>query len=394
MKRMLFITSTNLAANPRLVKELSLAIDAGYDTTVVQFSVGNWSDGLTTALQQRFQNTAFISLSALRSPFFPWLWSSLLQKFYNSLPVSFLTTEMLSIVTGKRSWILLRFLKKVSQSYDWVIAHNPGAFYPAYVYSQRSGAKLGIDVEDYHPGETTFPKQQQQMLRLMQLLLPKATYCSYAAPLIAAEVQKNIPGMLNKQLVLLNGFLASEFIAPELQTGNRLKLVWFSQNIDSGRGLEEVIPAVNELHSLVELHLIGYLQPQFAEMHLKNRNGIVLHDPMPQHELHTFLATCDVGLATDVPVNKNRELALTNKILAYAQAGLYILSFPVQAQLDFLKTYQLHYSIMNNSCAAIVPVLTSLNKDFINAAKAEQFTIGMQFDWKKLGRPLVETWQQ
>lgn len=394
MKRMLFITSTNLAANPRLVKELRLAIDAGYHTTVVQFTVGNWSDGLTKALQQQYPQTIFISLSAMRSPFLPWLWSSLLQKFYSLLPVSFLTTEMLSVVTGKRSWLLLQGVKKTSESYDWVIAHNPAAFYPAYVYAQRSGAKLGIDVEDYHPGETTVPKQQQQMLRFMQQLLPKARYCSYAAPLIAAEVKKNIQGLANKQLVLLNGFLGSEFIAPVSTTVDRLKLVWFSQNIDAGRGLEEVIPAVNELHALVELHLVGYLQPKFAATHLKNRNGIVLREPMPQQELHRFLATCDVGLATDVPVNKNRELALTNKILAYAQAGLYILSFPVDAQLDFLKTYQLHHSIMKNSCDAIIEVLQSLTKDHINNNKAEQYSIGMQFDWIKLGKPLVETWEQ
>lgn len=394
MKSILFITSTNLAANPRLVKELRLATTAGYATTVVQFRMGNWNDALTIQLQQEFLHTEFITLSALRSPFVPWLYSSLLQKLYNLLPVSFLSTKMLSVVTGKRSWLLLREIKKMRKSYDWVIAHNPAAFYPALVYAQRSGAKLGIDVEDYHPGETVLVKQQEQMLRLMQRVLPRALYCSYAAPLIAAETHKKIPGLTNKQLVLLNGFAANEFKEPNESESKRLKLVWFSQNIDAGRGLEEVLPAVTALQDKVELHLIGHLNPIFGEKYVRNRNGIVVHQPMPQQQLHAFLATCDVGLATDVPINRNREIALTNKILAYTQAGLFILTFPVEAQLDFLTSYQLQHRVMHNRYESILDVLALLATEDLSEKKMQQYAAGQQFDWLKLGKVLTATWEE
>jgi len=51
MKKILFLTSTNLASNPRLLKELRLAVTHGYDCTVMQFQLGNWSDTATQATE-------------------------------------------------------------------------------------------------------------------------------------------------------------------------------------------------------------------------------------------------------------------------------------------------------------------------------------------------------
>lgn len=40
----LFLTSNNLATNPRLYKELKLAIQEGHQTSLIQYKLGNWSD--------------------------------------------------------------------------------------------------------------------------------------------------------------------------------------------------------------------------------------------------------------------------------------------------------------------------------------------------------------
>lgn len=212
MKKILFITSTNLAANPRLVKELRLAVDNGFACTVLQFSLGNWSDAATKALMNEFNKVRFVQLSALRKPFFPWLLSTLLERLFSLIPYSLLTTRMLSIAVSKRTFLLLRQIPKLqNEPYDWVIAHNPPAFYPALVAARQFGARLGIDVEDYHPGETTVISSQHRMRTFMRRILPKADYCSFAAPLIMAEVQKDIPEMPERQLVILNGFPQNEF---------------------------------------------------------------------------------------------------------------------------------------------------------------------------------------
>lgn len=394
MKSILFLTSTNLAANPRLLKELKLAKDNGFSATVVQFSVGNWSDVMTAELQQQFNDVEFINVSALRKPFVPWLLSTLFHKLCNLIPDTVSNNWVLSVSTGKRSFLLLQELKKINRKHDWVIAHNPAAFYPACWYGKQTSTKVGIDVEDYHPGEITDNKDVAKMKRLMQQTLPKAVYCSYAAPLIMKEVKKEVKGLSSRQIVLLNGFDADEFIKPVVSESEGLQLVWFSQNIDAGRGLEHLIPVVNELYPMVELHLIGSMRSAFEQMFLKNKTGIIVHKPKKQREIHEFLSLCDIGLASDIPVNRNREIALTNKIIAYAQAGLYILAFDTEAQRDFLSTSELQYKIAENNPEAIRKAIMSIDRNVIRNTQAERFKHGQVFDWHLLSKPLVEVWQK
>ncbi len=108
MKQILFLTSTNLASNPRLVKELMLALANGYNASVVQFYVGNWSDAMTDELKLQFAGVKFTELSALRKPFFPWFISTVAQKICSFLPIGIMNTQMLSVVAGKRSVLLLQ----------------------------------------------------------------------------------------------------------------------------------------------------------------------------------------------------------------------------------------------------------------------------------------------
>lgn len=394
MKSILFLTSTNLAANPRLLKELQLATANGFSATVVQFTVGNWSDRMTQELQQQFSEVTFVQLSALRKPLLPWLLSTVLHNISNRIPITVQNDWMLSISAGKRSFLLLQQLKKLKKKHDWVVAHNPAAFYPACWFAKKNKAKLGIDVEDYHPGETTNAKASSTMKQLMQRVLPAAAYCSYAAPLIAAEVQKDIPGLKNLQLTLLNGFDGAEFVKPVTTADESLKLVWFSQHIDAGRGLEQVIPVVNELYPKVELHLTGQLNKGFEAKYLTDKTGIVLHQPMPQKQLHLFLSEFDAGLATDLPVNRNRDIALTNKIIAYAQAGLAVAAMHTSAQDLFLKQSDLFSVQMENNRLSVHSALLNLyqKKKSGELNRQEQFQKGQRFAWQHISKPLLSIW--
>jgi hypothetical protein len=395
VKNILFITSSNLATNPRLVKELRLAIAHNYNATVLQFRFNNWSDALTEQLEEEFRDVKFIDISATRRPFRLWLLSTFFEKIFRFVPFFRFNGLLLSFAISKRSFLLWMKLQHLRTKYDWVIAHNPAAFYPAFFFAHRNGARLGIDVEDYHPGETTNIKAAGAMKKLMQLVLPEAAYCSYAAPLIAVEVQKDIPGMNNKQLVVLNGFNAAEFIQPAEQPGEALRLVWFSQHIDGGRGLEKIIPVVNNLYPAVELHLIGSLKADFEQDHLQNKTGIVLHAPMPQKQLHVFLAGFDAGLATDIPVNRNRDIALTNKIIVYAQAGLVIAAMHTLAQDHFLEESDLQYEQMENDPSSIRTAFLNLyqKKERGELNKQEQFQKGQSYAWQKLSQPLLAIWE-
>jgi hypothetical protein len=394
VKRFLFITSTNLASNPRLLKELRLATDNGFVCSLLQFRLGNWSDLVTEGLKSEFPRVSFIELSALRKPFLPWLLSSILERIFRKFPLNWLDGWILAGALDKRTWLIYKYLNKINQKFDWIIAHNPAAFYPAMIISKRYGAKLGIDVEDYHPGETNEKKMRNIALKLMQIVLPTAFYCSYASPLIMSEVKKNVFSLTKNQYVILNGFSQKEFLQPMNTEKTLLKLVWFSQNISDGRGLELIIPVVEKYSSLIELHLIGSLNSNFFEKNLKSRISIKIHKPMPQVLLHQFLSQFDAGLATDIPVNLNRDIALTNKIIAYSQAGLFIIAMHTKAHDLFLKESNLHYIQMrnaNNSIEETLLLLVQMKQNgFIN--KSVQFSNGIKYSWENISKPLLEVW--
>ena len=391
-KKVLFITSTNLGANPRLLKEMRLMLEQGYEVTGMLFHFNNWSSARDNELRASLKEVRFIQLSALRVPFIPWLFSSLLEKGFRLLPVAVLNHSMLSSAVSKRSYLLIQAIKKMNESFDWVIAHNPATFYPALMASRKFKASLGIDVEDYHPGETNDPKAATIMKKLMQLVLPGAAYCSYASPLIMEEVKKDVKGLKNNQLVILNGFNGDEFIKPIPVEKEAIQLVWFSQNIDVNRGLENVIPVVNELYPLVELHLIGNLKPAFETAYLQNKTGIIIHPSKSQKELHQFLSTCDVGLALEPGKDLNNQLAISNKLIASVQAGLYIFAFDTPAQTNFLKKNDLQCQIIGNEKNLICEALVKLDKNEIRKGRENRFIQGRLFDWHKMAAPLIQVW--
>ncbi len=158
--------------------------------------------------------------------------------------------------------------------------------------------------------------------------------------------------------------------------------------------MEHFILVVNELYPAVELHLIGNLKQDFEQHFLLKKTGIQIHKPMPQKELHLFLATCDIGLATDIPVNHNRDIALTNKIIAYAQAGLFIVATHTAAQDEFLSKSKGNYEQVQDDISSIKNKLLELcsQKTELRKMKIERFESGRQYDWQHIAEPLLKVW--
>ncbi len=370
-----------------------LVVSNGHKATVLLFELGNWSSDLNKTTMNSFPGVKFITLSSSKSPFLPWLFSSLLEKILRFVPHRALPLFGLSLAISKRSLILLLALRKIKGKYDWVIAHNPGSFYPALKASKQTLSNIGIDIEDYHPGETNVKSLQDITLQLMSAILPKSDYCSYAAPLIMNEVQANITFKNTKQLVVLNSFPEHEFITPLKLDNPALQLVWFSQNINYGRGLESIIPEIDKLYPQIELHLIGEVNSEFYEKELKGKMGIKLHGTLCQSSIHSFLANCDVGLAIDVPVNLNRKLALTNKIIAYTQAGLHILATNTPAHLMFLDKIE-EYSLVNSYMSNVNDVLKALLNDIniLRSNNSKRHDFGRIYKWEIESNKLIKVW--
>jgi hypothetical protein len=395
-KRILFVTTSNLATNPRLVKEIDLAIENGFIITLLQFKFNGWSNRITVELKENYSNVQFIEISATRHPFVLWLSSTILQYSLSKLSSRFLSLKWLSFSINKRTCLIHWKLEKLNQSFDWVIAHNPGTFYPAYVYSKKINARLGIDVEDYHPGESNILGINNRMSSLMKKILPNADYCSFAAPLIEKEVKQKLDIKLTNSLIVINGFSERDF-GFTMSNSSKLKFVWYSQNIDFGRGLEIFLDTVLEYKEKIHITLIGNLNEEFEMRYGVNASTFITHfPPISQVDLHHELCRHDVGLALDFAVNRNREIALTNKIVSYAQAGLYIFGFKTEGHESFIKEYSLDSIVIEPEREEILNALNKIIeiKKLNEFNKRNQFEKGNNLGWEKISKPLIQQWKK
>jgi hypothetical protein len=135
------------------------------------------------------------------------------------------------------------------------------------------------------------------------------------------------------------------------------------------------------------------LSSKYYEQVLFEKRGIILHEPMHQELLHNFLSSCDIGLALDLPVNRNREIALTNKIIAFVQAGLYVFATNIESQKLFLRNYQgcTIVDIHENDYIAIVNSLVN-SISLIRKEASFRYENGSKFNWKIQSEYLLKIW--
>jgi glycosyltransferase involved in cell wall biosynthesis len=209
------------------------------------------------------------------------------------------------------------------------------------------------------------------------------------------ELLNNYPE--NQHLLINNCFSQTEFQFTE-NNSEKIKFVWFSQNISQGRGLELVIPALAKFKDKIELHLIGNLYANFNDAFLSNYSDfITLYKPLSQKELNLKLSEFDIGLAIELnTADFNRQICLTNKIFAYTQSGLYVLATDTFAQIKFIEE---HKNIGLITKQKTDDFITSIEKIINNISeirnnKKSRFNYAQQLSWENESKKLNTIWNK
>jgi hypothetical protein len=398
--KVLFITTTNLATNPRLVKEIDLATSMGFEIELIQFNLNNWSDKLTKQILSKFPRINNIEIEAGRRPFVTWFISSVIEKIVSYLPSLMLNTKWLSISLNKRAYLIQRHYKFVSSKPDIIIAHNPGSFYPAMFFADKLNTEFAIDIEDYHPGETLSTWQSNRMKKLIFKTLPKAKYASFASKLIKEQMEGDfriVNISLNNPILIDNVFPKSEFteIKPFPLDQSKLNFVWFSQNIDYNRGLESIFSVFDECPNEISLTLIGNIRNEFYQNEIEHRSYIHIEEPKTQKELHSILPNFDIGLALEPGRDLNNSIAVSNKIWAYLQSGVYILATSTSAQSDFISKFPSNGELIFENGEEVMLQMTNLiqKKLRIRATKNERRKLNHTVNWEQESSKLQFLWK-
>ena len=397
MPKIIFISTLNLATNPRLFKEIKLALGAGYQVEIVCFEFDNWSYDFNQSLKSELGSIKLKAIPAGRKPFLPWASSVFFEKSFRfigrfiSLP-----NWALSQSVSRRSMLLIKELKKKEGHFDLVIGHNPGALYPTIWAANKFNTVAGFDIEDYHPGEGTNKNEQRLTKKIIERTLPKMRYVSFASPLMYKRTCKDLKTTNANWIIILNYFSSLEFEMNDKVNSGPLKLVWFSQNINYYRGLEQIIPALAEFKDKIELTLIGNKKEKFSNEFLANNNSIKAIDPMEQKSLHKIIGTFDVGLAIEPGKDTNNYIALSNKLMTYFQSGLYILASDTPAHKELFKQYPEHGFAASLSKENLQENLNLLidKLPFIRKEKENRFNRAKQNSWENESKKLLQAWKQ
>lgn len=384
-QHILFLTTASLAANPRLVKEFEY-LKKHFNCSVVCFTHEDWSAPLSQKIVAANPSVNFVQIDR-KKELYATLWSKVLHNIAIRLNPLFKNT--LSTAAFASNDKTPQLVKKtmsivIKQNFTHVIAHNLGAFYPALMAAKKRNVKLQIDIEDFYPGEAPYFNKAYETTnrhKIMQAAFTLANNITYASDGIAKKCKATykIPNRV-KQITVINSFNSTDFVPPNVKKENSLRCVWFSQNMGPNRGLEKVFDAAKE-HPNIEFHLVGKRNEVFLEKYSLSKN-IILHPIMTQNNLHDFISSADIGLALEsINSDENRNICLANKVLAYAQAGLYILATKTYGQKQFLSS--LNYKAGELIVKDLTTSLSELNKEQLTIRKKQvRWEQAKAFSWE------------
>ncbi|PJJ74682.1 glycosyltransferase involved in cell wall biosynthesis [Thermoflavifilum aggregans] len=396
-----FITTAGLDSNPRLVKELSV-LKRNASVHVIAFNVHRHSshDGI---IVQQFSDFTIKMLSALRKPFLPWLFSSFAHEVARLLGLVFTKSLLIhSIAHDKRTVLLLAelLLHKRKYTSEMIICHNLGALYPGYVLSRITGARLAFDMEDYHPGELiegNAEKEKKRRELILQKMLPHCAYVSFAADGFYELTKKYLIADVPNPVVIYNTFHSDEFIEPQPLTDEKIRFIWFSQTIGWGRGLELFLEAIIRLDYPYEITLIGRVNDAAFVKELRKCPHVLIYPPLQQAELHRQLSAYDIGLALELStIDLNKNYALSNKLFAYLQAGLFVMATDTLGQKQFLQRFPMHHVLCKQTvegmCEAIRIIAHALPQ--IREQRLTRYQAARCIAWEHEQYKLIQVWEK
>ena len=366
--KIVLITSGQPSLNPRLVKEADALTEAGFDVTVIHQYWNEWGTEMDRKLlPQKKWKTIRVGGTPKEEKITYWqsrLWHKLGQIFSKYIFNSSLT----DILTIGRCTTLLIAEAKLHKAHLY-LAHNLAALPAAVKAAKKNKAKVGFDAEDFHRNETTDDVHQeayQLKVRLEEKYLPTVDYITASSSEISNRYKQLFP-MLTP-ITILNVFDHQDSAKKIKKNNQMLKLVWFSQTIGQNRGLSDILMLIPNFPNL-ELHLLGNHDHSVIAQLTKDlghdfSNQIFFYPPIPSTDLIGFCSKFDIGLALEPGFSINNDIALSNKIFTYVQAGLAIIASDTTAQQQFINQFKdLGETYDRKNLATLHAILNRYNED-------------------------------
>jgi glycosyltransferase involved in cell wall biosynthesis len=321
--RICVITAGHLATCPRMVKAAQALKEAGHTVRTVSAQFLDWAAEADRALG------AHTVVDYRRGTKPAKYWSTSLRfhgtrQWVKLTGVHRASLATLAAATTRASRDLVKLA--LAEPADLYYGGTCGGLSIAALAAWRAGVPYGLDLEDFHEGQSGDAHWCQWMGRIQREVLPGAAFLTAGSSAIAARYRQEYGLAVH---AIHNTFpLPAQAPDPAPPGAHGLRLYWFSQTIGAGRGLEEVVRATALAGIRAELHLRGHGQPAYIATlrHLASetraRLTIHVHAPAPPDQMVDLCRPFDAGLSPEQGGDLNRQICLGNKALTYILAGL------------------------------------------------------------------------
>jgi hypothetical protein len=389
-KSICIISHQHLCRNPRVLKESIALKNAGYEVTIL---TSIYSPKLLIEDCKLLDNTRINYI------------------FYNNLTyisiTSFFNRAKNKLGRWANRWGLeskwalgyapTQCIKKaLSQNADLYICHQE---LPSYIGTLllKKGKKVAFDIEDWYSKDLLQKDQKFRPLKLLQKTESTALKLSQLVYTTSLPMAKALADKYKSKMpeVIYNSFPSFSTSNPIAKTNKAIKLIWISQTIGPGRGLEEIVQSLNTVNNInFELNLRGNISDEYKnnlKNNLKNNNHrINFLSLIPNNEIQRDLVNYDIGLATEPNYPLNKDLTISNKIFHYLSVGLPVIASSTQGQLSLGNDFENLIFYFNNN-EELIKIFSTIQKEEIKEKREKIFSIyKLKFDWDILEKKLQE----
>ncbi|GAB3903564.1 glycosyltransferase family protein [Mucilaginibacter boryungensis] len=349
-KHVVLVSSGQPSLNPRLVKEADSLAQAGFKVTVLYAYWNAWGTQLDKELLKTKQWQAVRTGGDPETKTFTYLLTRILFKISNWFTRLTGSMLMAEVAIARNSLFLIKKTKTIRA--DLYIGHYPGALAAVVKAAKKHHKPCGFDAEDFHRKEVN-DNENSYDYKLKSYIenkyIPQVNYLSASS--VQIGIAYHTIFKKTQPVVLNNVFPKSTLNVTNLVLNDEqpVKLFWFSQVIGPNRGLEYLCKALNLTAISFEVHLLGYCDSDYKTKLQAAYSNITFHPPTHPDNIIEFASQFDIGLALEIGFSVNNNLALSNKIFTYMQAGLAIIASNTEAQEYLLKQHPAIGKVYDNS---------------------------------------------
>jgi hypothetical protein len=223
---------------------------------------------------------------------------------------------------------------------DAVICHLESGLSLAKTF-KCARLSVAVDFEDWH-SENDFalsPGRRRLLRAVEQEAAVSADWVTTTSAAMAEELSEAY-GIAMPDVV----YNSMPALPPCDATSNSpsYRLIWLSQTISLGRGLEELMVALEGVPQPWSLELRGRPTTSFLDW-VRNRCSnhvaarIVLGGSVAPDCLDAAVSGADIGLALELPSSRNKDLTASNKIFHYMQNGLVVVATSTRGQSEIAR---------------------------------------------------------